>query len=80
MTKTYDVTCPDKPFCGEDFLVEMDPATEVFTVECPHCGGEFDWEHNALTDTITLFKGDDEGDEEDESAEDEDDEEEDELS
>lgn len=56
MTKTYDVTCPDKPFCGEEFeVIDLDPATEEDCIECPHCGQEFDWEHDSATDKITLL-------------------------
>ena len=54
MLKTYDVTCPDSPFCGEEFEVELDPETEENCVDCPFCGAEFDWEHDQATDTITL--------------------------
>ena len=63
MTKTYDVTCPDTPFCGEEFEVEMDPATEEDCIECPHCGEEFDWEHDPATDTVTLLPNDDDAEE-----------------
>jgi peptide subunit release factor 1 (eRF1) len=52
MMKTYDVTCPD---CGEDFEVEMDPATEEECVDCPECLGEFDWEYIEDTDTVELI-------------------------
>jgi hypothetical protein len=59
MTKTYDVTCPDSPFCGEEFEVELDPATEEDCIECPFCGAEFGWDHDTVTDTITLVPNED---------------------
>jgi uncharacterized Zn-finger protein len=65
MLKTYDVTCPDKLFCGAVFEVEMDPLTEEETVDCPHCGGEFDWVHEPETDTIILLWDGDDDDEDD---------------
>ena len=70
MLKTYDVTCPDENFCGQEFeVVDLDPATEEDCIECPHCGQQFDWEHDPVTDTITLIL--DESDEEDEGEGDE---------
>ena len=57
MMKTYDVTCPDSPFCGEEFeVVDLDPATEEDCIECPHCGQEFDWEHDPAADIVTLLR------------------------
>jgi hypothetical protein len=72
--KTYTVTCPD-PDCAEEFTIQRDPETlgdDGELIQCPACGEEWEWEHEA--GFITLLPDFDLEDDEDEDEDDEDDE------
>jgi len=73
--KTYEMQCPD---CETVLTLEMEPTTDdpEEAIECPECHGEFDWEHDAATDTVTLMPYEDDDAEADDDEEDEEDEEE----